>query len=87
MLYREDWISSREAAAYVEKYLSIANENWDARLKVFTVTQPVRRICVARQSVEDRATADGVSITVIVLYPDSDDGHRAPFIRDRPDGW
>jgi ABC-2 type transport system permease protein/sodium transport system permease protein len=70
LLYRDDWISSREAAAYVEKYLSIANERFlDARLKVLHVTQPAAAIRVVRQRVEDRgATAGGVSITAIVPF-------------------
>lgn len=70
LLYREDWVNSREAAAYVERYLSIANEKFlDARLKVLRVTQPAPAIHVARQSVDDRgATGGGISITAIVPF-------------------
>ena len=71
MLYRSDWGASREAAAYVEKYLSIANERFvNARLKVLGVTQPATAIRVVRQAVEDHgATAGGrLSITAIVPF-------------------
>ena len=42
--HREDWISSRDAAAYVEKFLSGANEKFlEARLKNLNVTQRAAR--------------------------------------------
>lgn len=70
LMYRDDWVASREAAAYLEKYLSIANENFlEARLKVLHVTQPAAAIRVVRQPVKKTgATAGVVSITSIIPF-------------------
>ncbi|MBI3865856.1 MAG: ABC transporter permease subunit, partial [Planctomycetia bacterium] len=70
LVYREDWVTSREAAAYVEKFLSIANDRFlSARLKSLRVSQPAPAIGVVRQATKDEgATSGGVSITAIIPF-------------------
>jgi ABC-2 type transport system permease protein/sodium transport system permease protein len=70
LLYRDDGGVSRDAALYIEKYLTIANEKFlAARLKVLHVTQPAAAFQVVRKPVEAEGTAArGVSIKAIVPF-------------------
>ncbi len=68
--HREDWISSRDALAYVEKYVSGANQGFlDARLKILGVTQRAAPLRVIRKIVKSEDSASGaISITAVIPF-------------------
>jgi ABC-2 type transport system permease protein/sodium transport system permease protein len=70
LLYRQDLGTSREAAAYLEKYLAVANERFlGERLKVLRVSQPPTPIHVVRKPVESSdSTVGGISLASIVPF-------------------
>jgi ABC-2 type transport system permease protein/sodium transport system permease protein len=68
--YREDWIASRDAVAYVDKYLTAANEKFlEARLKNLQVTQRAAPLRVIRKAVQgEESTSGAVSITAVIPF-------------------
>lgn len=68
--YREDWITSRDAVAYIDKYLGAANEKFlEARLQNLHVTQRAAPLRVFRKTVQGEDSASGaVSITAVIPF-------------------
>ena len=68
--YREDWITSRDAVAYIDKYLAAANEKFlEARLKNLQVTQRAAPLRIIRKTVQGEDSASGaISITAVIPF-------------------
>jgi ABC-2 type transport system permease protein/sodium transport system permease protein len=70
LLFRDDSLKSRDAAAYIEKYLRAANETFlAARLEKLGVTQRAAPIRWARTTVEQAGTHTGtISIAAVIPF-------------------
>lgn len=70
ILHREDWVASRDAVAYIDKYLSAANERFlDARLKILRVTQRAAPLHVVHKIVKNEEAGTGaVSIAAVIPF-------------------
>ena len=68
--HREDWISSRDAVAHVEKFLSAANEKFlEARLQNLAVTQRAAPLRLIRKIVKSEDSASGaISIAAVIPF-------------------
>jgi ABC-2 type transport system permease protein/sodium transport system permease protein len=68
--HRQDWISSRDAVSYVEKFLAAANESFlKARLEKLAVTQRAAPLRIVRQVVKSEDSASGaVSMAAVIPF-------------------